>query len=232
MKKFLIIYVLLCVSVCFSSEWTTTEFYPSSWGSKQICEQLGKGKECFEISESTARYSAKTIQVDDESKPVYKAESRVMMCADYDSCQELRPQHLCLPDEMQIYAESPYRLYCTKLLGYEQKDKLVLALDSVKDAQFQSDKQAKNVEAAKEQAIQNKLKEIQKGQRIIAIMRANSDAKNLTKQQKKTLINSTKEIIEALNIGSLDVAKDLMEAIVPDGVIILESEKQAILGLL
>ena len=63
-------------------------------------------------------------------------------------------------------------------------------------------------------------------------MRANSDSKNLNKQQKKALINSTKEIIEALNIGSLDVAKDLVQAIVPDGVIILESEKQAILGLL
>ena len=125
-----------------------------------------------------------------------------------------------------------HRLYCTLLLGYQKKNKTILEVDPTLDLAYQSSKQAKTVEAVKEQMVQAKLADIQKGQKIIAIMRVGSDSKNLTKQQKKALINSTKDIIEALNIGSLDVAKDLVEAIVPDGVIILESEKQAILGLL
>lgn len=224
--------ILLFLNLVFASEWTTIEMYPSSWGSKQICEQLGKS-ECFEIQESTSRYSKNTIQVDDLSKPIWESESNLQYCADEQACYKDLESFSCPSGKEKIYSKLPtHRLYCTKLLGYQKKDKQILVLDATKDSEYQAIKQAKNVEAVKEQAIQAKLKDIEKGKRIIAMMRANSDAKNLTKQQKKALINSTKEIIEALNIGSLDVAKDLVQAIVADGVIILESEKQAILGLL
>jgi hypothetical protein len=63
-------------------------------------------------------------------------------------------------------------------------------------------------------------------------MRVSSDSKNLTKQQKKALMNLTSEVIQALSLGSLDVAKDLIEAINPDGTLITAQDKQAILGLL
>lgn len=224
--------ILLFLNLVFASEWTTIEMYPSSWGSKQICEQLGKS-ECFEIQESTSRYSKNTIQVDDLSKPIWEAESNLQYCADEQSCFKDLESFSCPSGKEKIYSKVPtHRLYCTLLLGYQKKNKTILEVDPTLDLAYQSSKQAKTVEAVKEQMVQAKLADIQKGQKIIAIMRVGSDSKNLTKQQKKTLINTTKEVIEALNIGSLDVAKELIEGIAPDGTLITNEDKAKILGLL
>jgi hypothetical protein len=73
--------------------------------------------------------------------------------------------------------------------------------------------------------------EMQKGANILAKFRAMNKLKSLTKQQKKAIRSNpvVKEIIEALSVGDIEDAKDLVEAFVPDGSLITENDKAIIL---
>jgi hypothetical protein len=219
------IFLLLLSNLTFA-EHTTLKAFPSSWGSEELCKQLG-GEECFEIIGNIERYSPKVIQVDGE--PIY-SKTDVKLCLDAEDCQAKLKAQICDQNEQAIKNIDLLEVYCTKVIGHKQVDKTILAVDEAKDAIYQAKLQQKAIDEAKEKAIQVKIKEIEKGQKLIAMIRVSSDMKNLSVEQKKALILSTKEIIEALSIGSLDVAKSLIQAIQPDGVMITAQDKSSILG--
>lgn len=219
------IFLLLLSNLTFA-EHTTLKAFPSSWGSELLCQQLG-GEECFEIIGSVERYSPKIIQIDGE--PIY-SKSNLALCLDAEDCQVKLQTQVCDSDEQAIKNLDQLEVYCTKVIGYKKVDKTILAIDEAKDAIYQAKLQQKAIDEAKDKAIQVKIKEIEKGQKLIAMIRVSSDMKNLSVEQKKALIALTKEIIEALSIGSLDVAKSLIQAIQPDGVMITAQDKSSILG--
>lgn len=73
--------------------------------------------------------------------------------------------------------------------------------------------------------------EARKGQRLIALFRVLNKRKNLSKAQKKQLLGDAKiqAILNSLSVGSLPEAIDMIDALVPDGVIITDNDKQTIL---
>ena len=224
-KDINMIFLLLLSNLTFA-EHTTLKFFPRSWENESLCNQLG-GEECFEIIGSVERYSPKVIQVDGE--PIY-SKSNVVLCLDAEDCQAKLEAQLCAQGEQSIKNLDQLEVYCTKVISYKKVDKTILAIDEAKDAIYQAKLQQKAIDEAKDKAIQAKIKEIEKGQKLIAMIRVSSDTKNLSVEQKKALIASTKDIIEALSIGSLDVAKSLIQAIQPDGVVITAQDKSSILG--
>ena len=235
--------ILLFLNLVFASEWTTTEFYPASWGSKEICEQLGKGKECFEVVESTARYSFKTIQVNDENKPIYSAKSEVESCSSdcYSKlskpCEGVSGSGISLCPKCELpkigfVNELKTEVYCTELLGYEQKDKQVLELDNVKDLSYQAEKSAKAIIQAKEQAINAKIKQCEIGKKVIAMVQLSSESKGLSKAVREEMESDLAPIIKKLDLCKLQDAKDLINAINPDGVKITSQDKQSVLDFI
>jgi len=86
-------------------------------------------------------------------------------------------------------------------------------------------------EKLQEAKVSEAVVEMQKGASILAKFRAMNKMKNLTKQQKKAIRSNPaiKQIMEALSVGDIEDAKDLVLAFVPDGSLITESDKALIL---
>lgn len=72
----------------------------------------------------------------------------------------------------------------------------------------------------REKAIQQQLKNIEFGKRLIAIIGVMLDAKGLTNEQTAQVNSTFAAIVTLLNTGSLGTAKDAISAITPDAVIL------------
>lgn len=142
--------------------------------------------------------------------------------ASHEFACEQKPQEECLCfDGLKSWetAEVQFDLDGNKVVGNNQ-EKLVL---------FNASKDSKD---QKEKDIQRMMASSDKGKRIIAYFRVRNEQKNLSKTQRKQLLGSPniKSIMDALGAGSLDIAKDLIQAYAADGVLVTEADKQALLN--
>lgn len=120
-------------------------------------------------------------------------------------------------------------VYCTKILGYEQKasgTKTVVE-NSSKKTNFEA---AKSAKIAKEAAVVFALKAMNCGKRTIATLLVQNASKGLTKRQIKQMNKAYRDIKELLETGSLDSAKEEIEAVVADGTLVTEADKTALIA--
>ena len=66
------------------------------------------------------------------------------------------------------------------------------------------------------------------GKRVMALMLARNAQKGLSKPQRKQLVQTYKDIKNLLDVGSLDVAKDEIQAVDADGVLVTSADKTAL----
>lgn len=151
----------------------------TAWVEKERCEAAGKG-ECFDISKcelSECKIGAE--EVDDLSKPLYKAKSKVVACADKKDCiMKAQPvcdeggkncvQH-CPVDENLIFSKDWTELYCTKLVGYEKKLVRKMVVDEVKKAAKQA---AKDAAIAKDTKLKKAVQDLKKAAKDWATLNA------------------------------------------------------------
>ena len=132
-----------------------------------------------------------------------------------------------------IYSsECPQGQESCEPIGYDQilvGKKLVN--NPVKLEAYQVKKAASDLLNSKKQEA---LQEMRKGQEVIAHLRALNKLKNLTKEQRRAIRANTdiQKIIGVLNVGDIDDAREMIQAFVPDGVLLTEEDKAKILVLL
>lgn len=199
-----------------------------------VCESA-EGQQCFSITEKgpdVVRVVDK--MADDLEKPIWKAAYNLVSCADktqQECAQMVEHQDFCIDGDRGFYREADGVLegYCTRLMGYEQM--VVgkkLEVDPIKKA-------AKDAQQAQrriiEEKIANGLKRKASGERIIALIVANNDAKNLTVEQSTALATQLQPIISALQIGTMETAKALTQQLEPDGVIVKQEDLDLALAM-
>lgn len=151
----------------------------TAWVEKTRCEAAGQG-ECFDVSKcdlSECKIGAE--EVDDLTKPLYKAKSKVVACADKKDCiVKAQPvcdvdgkncvQH-CPVDENLIFSKDWTEFYCTKLVGYEKKLVRKMVVDDVKKAAKQA---AKDAAIAKDTKLKKAVQDLKKAAKDWATLNA------------------------------------------------------------
>jgi hypothetical protein len=157
--------------------------------------------------------------------PIYTINSQVS-CLDEADCKLKQSELVC--DEVFV---SAYRLdnpqaYCFRLDGYEQVlSGKKLQNNSTKLAQALAQEAAR---AQLEAGIQVAQRLRACGERVMALMLVRNQPKNLTTAQVKQLVSSYAGIKGLLESGSLNSAKEEIQAAVADGVLITNADKAAL----
>lgn len=86
------------------------------------------------------------------------------------------------------------------------------------------------MELTHEARIQRRIKWIEAGKRIIAIVADRNDQKNLTGEQVIQMMQTYSVAQNLLLVGALDTAKSIIESVTPDGVIVTNEDKEIILN--
>jgi hypothetical protein len=95
---------------------------------------------------------------------------------------------------------------------------------------FIEDDAAKIASQATEVAIALRMQRQDFGRRLIAMMSIRNDAKGLTVGQNATLMSTFSAINAALLNGSIDTAKSEIQSVTPDGTLVTQADKDAILS--
>lgn len=200
---------------------------------KHDCERI-EARDCFEISKKDPRFhEVETQTVDDMAKPIYKPKYNLESCSSPEDCQSKMASvgASCSNGDYANYEKNQvmpgYSIFCMGISGYEQKTIKVLVENSaLKASVLAADAEKKTLETQ----ISTMSKHIAFGNRMIALIGARNVSKNLTTAQVKQVVESYSTIQSLLSSGSLLTAKAEIEAITPDGTLITQADKDAILG--
>lgn len=192
---------------------------------KAECERV-TNEECYDLGDLPhSVYSVTTIKVDDYKKPIH-AKADTQSCLDQEDCDAKFVALVCSKNNYEkIKNYDLLQIYCTKLAGYEKKDKQVISLDSEKKAAYDLSLVQKQAEQLEESKIQIALKKIDCGKRVIAKLVVLNSVKELSTSQIATMNGTYATIKTLLETGSLETAKIAIESAVADGTIILKSDK-------
>lgn len=198
------------------------------------CKIAFPGEDCFNCVEKDCRFQDKqTTNVDDTTKPIYKPKYNIENCDSDADCQTKQgSKNDCTSGDYTAYEKnSPpipgYSLYCIGISGYEQKEVKVL----VENAAEKTSVEAADAAKAQLRADIGAMKaHIKFGNRMIAYIGARNMAKSLTTAQVKTVVETYSTIQALLASGSIATAKVEIEAVTPDGTLITQADKDAILA--
>lgn len=184
---------------------------------------------CADIADQPLKsYEIYNYQADDETKSIY-SKSSIEVCVDLDDCQLKIQAKICLNDESPIYT-AELELYCTKLTGYQQKTLKSIRQSSVLLADYLAQKALKDAEEIQEQKLQEKIKLIDAGKRVVALLNLRNEPKNLTGEQIGQMVTTFASIKGLLETGSLKTAKFLIGQVVADGTIVTDADKTALIA--
>lgn len=205
---------------------------------KSVCQALS-GAECFERSGKDLRRWMKG-QVDDLARPKYQKKDS-QSCIDEATCQPLfaaldctQYQSMAGPDGPDQYKPFAVKLadltevYCAEPYAYEQMDDLIP--DSAGIIAADAEDATKAVLAAQELNIKAVKTAMECGRDVLALMAIRNAPKSLTRPQKKTLISTYSDAKNFLELGSLQEARDEVDEATPDGTIVTQADKDAILA--
>ncbi len=223
----------------FSFSVSASTWMPESWinaGSKSGFSNQGNCEtqtklECFDIGQNVPQALEKTvIQVDDLGRPVYLKENTAA-CSDNSDCQTKFLALECAEGFSRVKNLDLLEVYCTKRgEGYHQKDQAVFVLDQAKLDAHNAQELLKAQEAEKESNIQIFLKRIDCGKRVIALMAVRNVPKNLNTAQVAQMAATYASIKGLLETASLNTAKAAIQAVVPDGILVTDDDKVALVA--
>lgn len=175
-----------------------------------------------------------TVSENDFSKPIFRAKYNVVACSDAEDCNtkkdEVQPCNQNEGDYFQFSENEvlpEFSAYCIGVEGYEQIQTQGIVEDEAKKVSFLAEKAQKESDEAK---IKSQLKNMEFGKRVVALIGSRNSEKSLTPGQVKQLVESYSVIQSLLMSGSILTAKAEIEAITPDGVVITQADKDAILN--
>lgn len=247
--KILFLILILLPSVAFSKSWRDIENVKNSaaYASKEICQKI-TGNSC-DVCEDN-RKCIKGM-VDDINQPNLRAveDSPVKLdCNDYQDCNDKAfdpngdddfSDQVCIADggtpkwdELVNWPDitgvtGPWFIWCQKADG-TYKQKAVIVEDVAGKAAAEAEDAAKAQLEVIEKAGANA---IELGVKAKKVMVGMIKLKGLPKAQRKALRGDLKSIIEALDVGSIDIAIDEIKALTEDGVVVTPEAKATILKL-
>lgn len=192
---------------------------------KADCERV-KSQECIDVGNyPSSVYSEVDVEVDDYSKPNYlKADTQ--SCLSESDCSAKFLALVCTQNDYEkIKNLDLLQVYCVKLAGYEKKYEKTIQLDSQKLSAWQSQEANKATDRAREMAIQTALKRIECGKRVIGLLVVRNASKTLTTAQIGQINTVYAPIKGLIDTGSLVTAKEQMQAITPDELLITTEDK-------
>lgn len=219
-----------------------------SFSSKQKCEQV-EGQKCFDITNKVVAIHS-VVEVDNLESPIYRSpeDSTVKIDCDgpEDCLSKMAPKDEegnLLPGPCKDDGDTPrfdesgnwlaivglgssHFIWCEKVVGYHQKE--ILVEDPVKKAAYEAEKAQED--QVKAMAVEGE-KALVVGEEAKRLMVGYMKLKNLPKAQRKQLRQDLKSIIDALDVGSIDIAIDEIKALTEDGVVVTPEAKALILGV-
>ena len=221
---------LLTLLFC-SSAFATENWFPfgkvgakTSWMKKSDCESQ-EGQKCYDISQKDVRKMKVGFVIPDVHE--------TFDCEDATKCQEAIDQAGSCSESwtfdeksnwpgLDFSGQQPSRQF--GWFAWCQKKDLVE--DSAKKATVDAEDAAK----AQAQAMEAEgAKAIKVGLQAKNLMAGYIKLKGLPKAQRKQLRGDLKSIIEALDVGSIDIAIDEVKALTEDGVVVTPEAKALIL---
>lgn len=228
--KFLILAILtIFTNIAHAENWLNHSKIKSgsieAYSLKSDCERVS-GESCFNIGDyPTSVYSEVEIEVDDLQNPIYSKNDTESCLSDEDCSAKFLALVCTQNDYEKIKNLDLLQVYCVKLAGYEKKYEKTIQLDSQKLSAWQSQEANKATERAREMAIQTALKRIECGKRVIGLLVVRNASKTLTTAQIGQINTVYAPIKGLIDTGSLVTAKEQMQAITPDGLLITTEDK-------
>jgi hypothetical protein len=233
---------LLFLSLFFSitsmaSNWMpVSKIQPGATQAYQLeSDCMKSGEQCLDVGDEPGLVkegfaSLTDVMGDDVENPIWAAESEVESCSGQEECYSMRASKVCSGEPgMQIFVDEIYtKVYCTKVVGYQQK---AVAKALVKDlVGWSAHKAAKASAAALEAGISQAQALRQCGERVMALMLVRNQPKGLSTAQVKQLVAAYASIKGLLESGSLVSAKEEIQAVSADGVLVTEGDKSALVA--
>lgn len=193
---------------------------PAKCGANCIKLKMDYNCEYHEISDE---------MVSDYEKPIWATRSMVEVCSGQADCEQKVSEKVCVDERHALTNAEFTETWCNKITGYEQKlsGRKIVVENATRKAAYESAKAQKD---AMETGIQTAIKRINHGKRIIALLLVRNAPKNLNKGQIKQMNATYAEIKGLLETGSLETAKDEINAITPDGTIVTNEDKTALIA--
>jgi hypothetical protein len=174
-------------------------------------------------------YEVYNYQADDETKPIY-SKSNIVPCTDEADCKIKLISFECIAPSFQVMNLELLELYCASLTGYQQKTLKSIRQSSALLIAYLAQKALKDAEELQEQKLQEKIKLIDAGKRVVALLNLRNEPKNLTGEQIGQMVTTFASIKGLLETGSLKTAKYLISQVVADGVIVTDGDKTALIA--
>lgn len=202
---------------------------------KAKCEAV-EGQSCFDITGKDPRYhTVQTVQVDDMSKPIWKAPYNSGACDDALDCAAkigaAQSSDPCDSGDAYKYEENKllpgWTYFCSKLLGYEQIETQSLVEDAGLKTSIQAADTAKAQQAAAEDAV---FKNMAFGKRLKAKIAVINLTRGLTEVQVKDFVDTFESINRLLDAGAIQTARSNINGLVPDEVLLRQVDKDKILA--
>jgi hypothetical protein len=184
---------------------------------------------CVDVGDQPiSTYEIYTYQVDDESKPNY-SKNNIELCIDIEDCKLKMQSKTCLNSEYAIFTPE-LELYCTKIISYDQKTMKSIRQSATLLSAHIAQKELKESDELQEQKLQEKIKLIDAGKRVIALLNLRNESKALTGEQIAQMVNTFVQIKGLLETGSLKTAKYAISQVVADGVVVTNEDKIALIA--
>lgn len=202
------------------------------WMQKAKCEKA-EGQACYDISKKDPRFhEPQTSMVDNPAKPIYKPKYDFVNCDSPSDCTQKAGSKTCLTGDHSTYEKNQmpipgYSLYCVGITGYEQMEQTVLVENSAKKTEVQASEAQKE---AMDLKLEKLAKDAQFGSSMIGLVGVRLRDKNLTRAQTKQVMKDYRELIDLLKVGSIEHSKAEVESITPDGTLISQGDKDALLA--
>jgi len=189
----------------------------------------GENEVCVDIADQPiSTYEVYTYQVDDETKPNF-SKNNIEICLSIEDCQEKIKTKSCLNSEYPIFTPE-LELYCTKIISYEQKTMKSIRQSATLLSAYIAQKALKEADELQEQKLQEKIKLIDAGKRVIALLNLRNESKALTGEQIAQMVSTFAQIKGLLETGSLKTAKYAISQVVADGVVVTNEDKTALIA--
>ncbi len=168
--------------------------------------------------------------VDDVLQPTF-SKSETESCVDIADCDAKHTAKVCADaGESPIKNYDTLEVYCSKPTGYV---KIVqgkkFELNQAKKDAFDANEAAK---AAQNAAFELAEKSMACGKKVQQLLLIRNSAKSLTTTQVKSLVLTYADIKRLLDSGSLESAKEEIQAATADGILVTEDDKTALVAQL
>lgn len=222
-------------------------FYPEKkpgaktvYAEKWKCEQV-EGKECFETGvfgkkgyKDPRFHETKTKEVNDQSKPIYKPKYNLKNCSSPEDCQSKiakEGKSYCQNGDYANFSKNVvmpgFSYFCTGVSGYEKKTVKEIVVNQGKKVQIET---AESERKEIEKQLLQQGKNVAFGTKLIGIISMRNKSKSITRAQRRKLFKDFRGVVDFLYAGAIDDAKAEIEEITPDGTVVTQADKDAILA--